>query len=150
MAQAALAEIARLLKVQNHSAKSVIVRTGQPGDSMYFIAEGEVEVHAGAARIRLKPGQFFGEAALITGGPRNATVVAAGPARLLRLDVIEFRELAARQPELLTIIQAEAAHRAAKPTLSTARRAARALHRFHGSQVAAPPRRSHPEPRCAG
>jgi voltage-gated potassium channel len=112
----ALAEIARLLKVQNHSAKSVIVRTGQPGDSMYFIAEGEVEVHAGPVRVRLKPGQFFGEAALITGEPRNATVVAAGPARLLRLDVIEFRELASRQPELLTIIQAEAAHRAAKPT----------------------------------
>ena len=112
----ALAEIARLLKVQNYNAKSVIVRTGQPGDSMYFIAEGEVEVHAGSVRVRLKPGQFFGEAALITGEPRNATVIAAAPARLLRLDVIEFRELASRQPELLGIIHTEAARRKAGPT----------------------------------
>ncbi len=110
---AALAEIARLLKAQDHASGSVIVRTGQPGDSMYFIAEGEVEVKAGAARIRLKPGQFFGEAALITGEPRNATVVTVGPARLLRLDVIEFRELSGRQPELLGIIQTEAARRKA-------------------------------------
>lgn len=112
---AALAEIAGLLKVQNNSAQSVIVRAGQPGDSMYFVAEGEVEVHAGPARIRLKSGQFFGEAALIAGGPRNATVVAATAARLLRLDVIEFRELAARQPELLTAIQTEDARRKAGP-----------------------------------
>ena len=111
----ALAEIARLLKVQTHGANSVVVRTGQPGDSMYFIAEGEVEVQAGAARIRLKPGQFFGEAALITGEPRNATVVTAGPARLLKLDVIEFRELASHQPDLLGIIQTEAARRRAGP-----------------------------------
>jgi len=82
-----LAEVARLLRVQNAAADTAIVRQGQPGDSMFFIAEGEVEVRAGATRIKLGPGQFFGEAALITGGPRNATVVAAAPTRLLRLDV---------------------------------------------------------------
>ena len=112
---APLAEIARLLKVQNCRAETVIVRTGQPGDSMYFIAEGEAEVLAGAARIRLKPGQFFGEAALITGEPRNATVVAVGPVRLLRLDVIEFRDLASRLPELLAIIRSEDSRRKTGP-----------------------------------
>ena len=111
----ALAEIARLLKVQNCSANAAIVRQGQPGDSMFFIAEGEVEVHAGAARIRLKPGQFFGEMALISGGPRNASVFAATPTRLLRLDVVDFRELAARQPDLLKAIEAENARRSAPP-----------------------------------
>jgi voltage-gated potassium channel len=110
-----LAEIARLLKVRNYAADAVIVRAGQPGDSMYFIADGEVEVRAGADKIRLKPSQFFGEAALITGGPRNATVVAVTPTRLLRLDVVEFRDLAARQPELLASIEAESARRRAGP-----------------------------------
>jgi voltage-gated potassium channel len=109
----ALAEIARLLKVQNCSRDATIVRQGQPGDSMFFIAEGEVEVRAGEARIRLRPGQFFGEMALISGAPRNATVVAVTPARLLRLDVVDFRELAARQPELLQVIEAENARRRA-------------------------------------
>jgi voltage-gated potassium channel len=111
----ALAEIARLLKVHTCPADSAIVRQGEPGDSMFFIAEGEAEVRAGAARIRLKPGQFFGEAALISGEPRNATVVAVVPTRLLRLDVIEFRGLAARQPDLLQIIEAEGARRKVAP-----------------------------------
>lgn len=107
-----LAEIARLLKVETFTADAAIVRAGQPGDSMYFIAEGEVDVLVGTQRIRLKTGQFFGEAALIASAPRNATVVAAGRARLLRLDVVEFRELALRVPELHAIIQSEDSRRA--------------------------------------
>jgi CRP-like cAMP-binding protein len=91
----------------------IIVRQGQPADSMYFIADGAAEIHAGKERIRLTAGQFFGEAALITGEPRNATVVAAVPTRLLRLDVLDFRGLAARQPELLRLIEEESAKRRA-------------------------------------
>jgi voltage-gated potassium channel len=52
----ALAEIARLLKVQNCPADTAIVRQGQPGDSMFFIAEGEAEVRTQNARIRLRAG----------------------------------------------------------------------------------------------
>ena len=111
----ALAEIARLLKVQSCSRDSIVVHQGQPGDSMFFIAEGELEVRTGETRIRLRPGQFFGEMALISGAPRNATVAAVTPARLLRLDVVDFRELAARQPELLQMIEAENARRTAPP-----------------------------------
>jgi voltage-gated potassium channel len=107
----ALAEITRLLKVQLCAAGNVIMRQGQPGDSMYFIAEGEVEVQARAGRIRLRTGQFFGEMALVKGAPRNATVVATVPTRLLRLDVVDFRDLASRQPELLHIIEAESTRR---------------------------------------
>jgi voltage-gated potassium channel len=109
----ALAEISRLLKVQTCPAHMIIVRQGQPADSMYFIADGAAEIHAGKERIRLTAGQFFGEAALITGEPRNATVVAAVPTRLLRLDVLDFRGLAARQPELLRLIEEESAKRRA-------------------------------------
>lgn len=108
----ALSAIARLLKVESYPREAVIVRQGQPGDSMYFVAEGAVEVQARTARIRLGPGQFFGEMALITGEPRNATVVALLPARLLRLDVVEFRGLAVDQPDLLRAIEAESARRA--------------------------------------
>ncbi len=111
LGSAALAEIARLLKVENFAAEAPIVRAGQPGDSMYFIAEGEVAVLVGDQRIILKAGQFFGEAALIASAPRNATVVAAGRARLLRLDVVEFRDLASRLPELLAIIHSEDSRR---------------------------------------
>ena len=53
--------------------------------------------------------------ALISGEPRNASVFALTPVRLLRLDVIDFRDLAARQPELLQTIEAENARRGAAP-----------------------------------
>jgi voltage-gated potassium channel len=108
-----LSAIARLLKVETYPRETVIVRQGQAGDSMYFIAEGAVEVQGRSAPIRLGPGEFFGEVALVTGGPRNATVMSLGPTRLLRLDVVEFRGLAANQPELLRIIEAESARRSA-------------------------------------
>lgn len=107
----ALSDITRLLKVQNLGAGSTVVREGQAGDSMYFVAEGEVEVRAGANRVRLQPGQFFGEMALVNGGARNADVVAVGPVRLLRLDVVDFRDLAARHPGLLSEIEAESVRR---------------------------------------
>ena len=110
----ALSEITRLLKVDRFPAGAVVVREGQAGDSMYFIAEGEVEVRARTAQIRLGPGKFFGEMALITGAPRNATIVAVSSARLLRLDVVDFRDLAARQPELLHLIEEEGARRAGR------------------------------------
>ena len=109
----ALAEISRLMKVENFRPGAVIVTAGQPGDSMYFIAEGEVQVETPTARIPLGPGQFFGEMALLTGAPRNATVTAGTNARLLRLDVVDFRALAGRQPELLHAIEAESARRKA-------------------------------------
>jgi voltage-gated potassium channel len=110
---ASLAEIANMLKVETCATGAVIVRRGQPGESMYFIAEGAAEVHTDRGPVRLGPGQFFGEAALITDAPRNATVTAAAPTRLLRLDVVDFRSLAAHQPELLHIIEAEDARRKA-------------------------------------
>jgi voltage-gated potassium channel len=113
LGSSALAEIARLLKVQNCPPETAIVRQGQPGDSMFFIAEGEAEVRTPTARIRLRAGQFFGEKSLISGEPRNANVVAVMPTRLLRLDVIDFRDLAARQPELLQMIESENARRTA-------------------------------------
>lgn len=111
LGSSALAEIARLLKVQNCAADTAIVRQGQPGDSMFFIAEGEAEVRTPSTRIRLRAGQFFGEKSLISGEARNASVFAVTPTRLLRLDVIDFRDLAARQPELLQVIETENAQR---------------------------------------
>ena len=109
---AAISEIARLLKVQHCSAGTMVIREGQAGDSMYFIAEGEVEVRTKSGPVRLGAGQFFGEMALVTGAPRNASIVASAPTRLLRLDVVEFLALAGRQPELLGIIEAESRRRA--------------------------------------
>ena len=78
---------------------------------MYFIASGEVEIEIeiSPAPLRLGTGEFFGEIASLTGSPRTATVVAAEPCTLLRLDIVEFRELMGRHPDLARVIY-DAAH----------------------------------------
>jgi voltage-gated potassium channel len=109
-----IADVTRLLRTQVVSRGRVVVRRGQPGDSMFFIADGEVEVFADPAPVTLTAGSFFGEMALITGEPRNATVVTTRTSMLLRLDVADFRDLMARSPELMRVIQSESARRASR------------------------------------
>jgi len=106
-----IAEVARLLRPRDYPAGAAVMRRGQPGDCMYFIADGEVEIQLPGQNVYLISGQFFGEVALLTGAPRNATVVATQPSTLLSLDIVDFHELLARQPELARIIHEEAQHR---------------------------------------
>ena len=116
----AIADVARLLRPRDYPARAVIVRRGERGDCMYFIASGEVEVRLRPATVRLGPGEFFGEIALLTGGPRNATIVATQPCTLLTLDIVDFRQLLGHQPELARVVSEEAERRlaAARPARS--------------------------------
>src|SRR3954469_24336531 len=103
-----IAEVARLLRPRDYPEGAIIVRRGEPGDCMYFVVEGEVEIQLIDKGLSLGPGQFFGELALLTGAPRNASVVAATACTLLALDAVDFHELLARQPELARVIHEEA------------------------------------------
>ena len=78
---------------------------------MYFVVSGEVEVQVRPEAVILGPGEFFGEVALLTGGPRNATIVAGRQCTLLILDIVDFRELLGRQPDLAQVIHEEAERR---------------------------------------
>lgn len=111
---ATIADIARILKPREAAEGGTIMRRGDPGDCMYFIVSGEVEVQIEPAPQRLGPGQFFGEIALITGAPRLATAVAAGETQLLTLDIADFRQLSARRPELSKVVTEEGQRRLEK------------------------------------
>jgi voltage-gated potassium channel len=78
---------------------------------MYFIASGEVEVRLEPKPVRLGAGSFFGEFALLDGGPRTATVVTTKPSTFLILEVYDFRAFTAQHPELAEAIENEAARR---------------------------------------
>src|SRR4051794_23609490 len=106
-----IAEVARLLRPRDYPARTVVVRHGEPGDCMYFVVEGEVEIQLPSGSLYLGAGQFFGELALLTGEPRNATVSAVQSCTLLALDIVDFHELLARHPELARVIREEAAKR---------------------------------------
>jgi CRP-like cAMP-binding protein len=85
-------------------AGETIVREGAVGDSLYIIRSGEVEVVArakGAQEIHIRNLErpaFFGEMALMTGEPRNATVRAHTDAELLQLSREGFTELFKSHP----------------------------------------------------
>jgi len=108
---AAIADVARLLRPRDYAARATIVRRGEPGDCMYFVVSGEVEVQLRPEPIFLGPGEFFGEVALLSGGTRNATIVAVRQCTLLSLDIADFRQLLGRQPELARVIHDEAQRR---------------------------------------
>ena len=88
---------ARLERLEVPSGETII-RQGEAGEECYVLRSGRVEVLAmgaqGDERIlaTLDPGSLFGEAALLTDGPRNATVRALEPSTLLvlrRTDLLE-------------------------------------------------------------
>ena len=108
---AVIADVTQLLRPRDYPAGAVVVRRGERGDCMYFVASGELEIRGRPESISYGPGDFFGELALLTGDPRNATVVALQQCTLLRLDIVDFRQLLGRQPELARIISAAAERR---------------------------------------
>jgi voltage-gated potassium channel len=108
---AVIADVARLLRPRDFPAGAVIMRRGERGDCMYFVAAGELELRGRRQAISYGPGDFFGELALLTGAPRNATIVARGACTLLSLDIVDFRQLLGRQADLARIIHEEAKRR---------------------------------------
>ncbi|TAJ42023.1 MAG: cyclic nucleotide-binding domain-containing protein [Reyranella sp.] len=91
-----------------------IIAVGGTPDAMYFVAAGEVTVHAGTVSVRLKEGDFFGEMGLLSAQPRSADVVADGYCHLLVLYKKDFNQLLARRPEVRAEIEAVAARRVAE------------------------------------
>jgi CRP-like cAMP-binding protein len=76
----------------------VIVQQGDRGDSFYLVLEGRARV-AGKSRV-LRPGDFFGEMALIDGGPRSATIIATSQARVMMLQRRAFLKAMKQNPQI--------------------------------------------------
>lgn len=97
--EAQITRIARMLRPRFTVPGERILRRGDRGEAVYFIASGAVEVVRDARRIRLGSGEFFGEMALLSGRPRQADVVALTYCRLLELRRADFERFRADNPE---------------------------------------------------
>ena len=102
---AEIADIMRLLRAQQVEPGGVIARRGDVADSMYFVAEGEVEIELPDQRVRLGVGHFFGEIAVLRRARRSANVMAVSRTSLLVLDAHEFHALMDRDPRLSRRVQ---------------------------------------------
>ena len=97
--------VALLLVRRVAKAGEVIVREGDPGDSMFIVSTGEVR----ATILRdgrqvpvatMRDGDFFGEMAVLSGEPRTATVTALKSTELLELSREHLSEICGRHPEV--------------------------------------------------
>lgn len=78
-----------------------VFNTGDFGDKVYFIAKGEVEVlREGQSVAALRTGEMFGEAALVSDYPRNASVRAVTALDVVVVNREAFHELLGNLPGL--------------------------------------------------
>ena len=96
-----LQTIARQVREISHDAGYVIATEGDPGAGLFVIADGEADVTIGGKKVNhLEAGDFFGEMALLDGGPRTATVTATTPITLYALTEWVFRGLLTEHPSI--------------------------------------------------
>jgi CRP-like cAMP-binding protein len=96
-----LQTVARAVKDIKHKAGTVVAREGDPGVGLFIITDGSTDVTVGGKPMaKLGPGDFFGEIALLDGGPRTATVTAVTDIRLLGLTEWVFRGLMVEHAEI--------------------------------------------------
>lgn len=78
-----------------------ICHEGDEGVGLHVVVEGETKVQIrGRTKRRLGPGAFFGEIALLDGGPRSATVIAETEVTTLALPVWAFKSTLKAHPSL--------------------------------------------------
>lgn len=90
-----------------------VLREGDPGASLFVVHRGILQVVRAEERLEpytglfwkpvadLGPGQWVGEASLLTGAPRNATVVALTEAEVAEVPKEAFEASLRREPEFL-------------------------------------------------
>jgi monovalent cation:H+ antiporter, CPA1 family len=90
-----------------------IIRKGDLGDAVYFIASGTVEVELTGQHIQIGSGAFFGEMALLDGRPRQADVFAVTYCQFLVLRRTDFEQFMRENPDArATIVRTAKARRA--------------------------------------
>lgn len=100
----ALEELLLLFNPKLASPGERVIRRGDRGDSMYFISSGAVEVRLASGAVRLEPGAFFGEMALLSGGRRTADVIAVDFCQFEVLERRDFNMFMSRHPHLRAIV----------------------------------------------
>ncbi len=93
-----LDNIANHLKLEKFAAGEVIIQEGEVGDKFFILERGKATVwRSDDNQVEKKidekgPGQYFGEVALVSSAPRNATVRAETPVSTLTLDYSDFNQ----------------------------------------------------------
>jgi MFS family permease len=111
---AAKEHLATALVPVSAAAGEVVIRAGDPGDRFYIVADGELEVVGEGLHATARPGDHFGEIALLRDVPRTATVRAVVDSRLYALERGDFLAAVTGHSDVRTAGEAIAAERLAR------------------------------------
>jgi CRP/FNR family cyclic AMP-dependent transcriptional regulator len=101
-----LAGLSRGMRVRRFRRGETVFHVGDPGDALFIVMAGSIKItlpaDTGEEAIlaTLRPGDFFGELALLDGAPRSATAVAIEPTETYVLSRDGFRDLIASEPHM--------------------------------------------------
>ncbi|MCC7072769.1 MAG: cyclic nucleotide-binding domain-containing protein [Deltaproteobacteria bacterium] len=96
-----LCKVLNVVRAQEIAKGEVVLREGEPGDSLFAILEGKFVVsRAGQAITWLATGAHFGEMTLFNNRPRSATIEAIEKSRVLVMERERFVELLQKEPQL--------------------------------------------------
>lgn len=96
-----LKAVAQQAKAVRFDPGSEICSEGQTGVGMHVVIEGETKVEIRGREVRkMGPGAFFGEIALLDGGPRSATVTAESDVLTVMVTSWNFINILKEHPEM--------------------------------------------------
>jgi CRP-like cAMP-binding protein len=96
-----LETIATWFDVEEHPAGTRLTREGASGYAFFILDQGRARVeHEGTGLGEIRPGEVFGELALVGDGRRTADVFADTEVRVLAMFGTRFRELLSMAPEV--------------------------------------------------
>ena len=104
-------QIVAKLNLRHYEKGSVIVKEGDPGNSLFIVVRGEVRVLTQTPMKKevflanLGEGEFFGEIALLTGKPRTATIITNTISELLELTKEDYEKIIARYPNVKKVVE---------------------------------------------
>ena len=105
------------------SAGDFVFRRGEPGDRMYLVIEGEIDLLVGNRVVeKAGPGVFLGELALIDESPRSASARARTTARVFPIDEDRFQSLVQETPTFALDLMRTIASRLRRTNASIAKR----------------------------
>lgn len=100
LSNADLDEVAQLGEPVDAQPGAVLIDQGDVGLECFLVLEGEAGISSGGEHVAtIGPGTVVGEMALIGHRPRNATVVAHSPMRLLSFDIAAFKRVLDDMPQ---------------------------------------------------
>ena len=95
----------KVLHAEHVKKGTEIIREGEPGDKMYILKKGAVDIYKGFEANRTKlthllPGAHFGEIALVEKNVRSASVVALDDCELLTIKRADFENVLAEHESI--------------------------------------------------